>query len=238
MIKKLFLLLFVSAVIVSCNDAPSTEGENVTTETEVAVLTVDDLLANISNMTGETVVVAGMVDHVCKHGGTKLVIYSADPENAIHVKATDESGNFRADEVGGEFIEVAGVVDEFRVDEAFILEKEAKLADMIAENGDAKTEDVEEEEHHHGGGDFPDNDSKHKQEIEGLQNQIASLKEQLEELKAEGKEYISYYSVKCSSYTVLEHEGNETDKVESNDSDTTTKVAEADADNETSEHNH
>ena len=211
MIKKLFLLLFVAALFTACNNAPSTEGEKVSAEAEVATLTVDNLLTDIDKLVGQEVVIVGTVDHVCKHGGGKLVIYTASPENGLHVMATDESGKFRADEVGDELIEVKGTVDEFRVDESYIVEKEAKLADMIAENGgETEAEEATEEEgEHHGGGDFPDTDGKHKQEIEGLQNQIASLKAQLEELKAEGKDHISYYSVKCATYKVLEQEDKE-----------------------------
>ena len=208
MIKKLFLFLFVAALFTACNNAPSTEGEKVSTEAET--LTVDSLLTNIDKLVGQEVVIVGTVDHVCKHGGGKLVIYTASPENGLHVMATDESGKFRADEIADELIEVKGTVDEFRVDESYIVEKEAKLAEMIAENGDeADAKEATEEEGEHHGGDFPDTDGKHKQEIEGLQNQIASLKAQLEELKAEGKDHISCYSVKCASYKVLEQEDKE-----------------------------
>ena len=208
MIKKLFLFLFVAALFTACNNAPSTEGEKVSTEAET--LTVDSLLTDIDKLVGQEVAIVGTVDHVCKHGGGKLVIYTASPENGLHVMATDESGKFRADEIADELIEVKGTVDEFRVDESYIVEKEAKLAEMIAENGDeADAKEATEEEGEHHGGDFPDTDGKHKQEIEGLQNQIASLKAQLEELKAEGKDHISYYSVKCASYKVLEQEDKE-----------------------------
>ena len=204
-------MLFLAVVFTACNNEASTENateEAVATEQTVEVLTVDNLLTDIDKLVGEQVTIVGTVDHVCKHGGGKLVIYTDSPENGLHVKATDESGKFRADEIGDEFIQVTGVVSEFRVDEAYILDKEAELAEMIA-NDDGKDTEAKEEEEHHGGGDFPDNDSKHKQEIEGLQNQIASLKGQLEELKAEGKDHISYYSVKCSTYNVMEQEDKE-----------------------------
>ena len=212
MIKNLFLVLFLAVVFTACNNEASIENvtkEEVTEEKAVEVLTVDNLLTDIDKLVGEHVTIVGTVDHVCKHGGGKLVIYTDNPENGLHVKATEESGKFRADEIGDEFIQVSGVVSEFKVDEAFILDKEAELAEMIANKGDKEPEAKEEEEEHHGGGDFPDNDSKHKQEIEGLQNQIASLKGQLEELKAEGKDHISYYSVDCSTYKVLEQEDKE-----------------------------
>ncbi len=207
MFKKLFLFLFVAVAFTACNNAPSTEGDKVSTEVDAEVLTVDNLLLDIDKLVGEKVSVMGTVDHVCKHGGTKVVIYSASPENGIHINASDESGNFRADEVGDEMIRVEGTVEEFKVDESYVLGKEAELADMIARGGE-ETEAVAEEEaeEHHAGGDFPDNDNKHKQEIDGLKKQIENLRTQLTELAAEGKDHISYYSVKCDSYKVIEHE--------------------------------
>ncbi len=216
MFKKLFLLLFVAAAFTACNNAPSTEGEKITAEEGVEVLTVDNLLTDIDKLVGQKVSVIGTVDHVCKHGGTKLVIYTISPENGLHVNATDESGNFRVDEVGDEMIRVEGIVDEFIVDESYVIEKEAKLADMIASNGSEETEATDEAsaEEHKDRGNFPDNDNKHKLEIDGLKNQIASLRTQLAELAAEGKDHISYYSVKCESYKVIEQEDEEHDEDE------------------------
>jgi hypothetical protein len=170
----------------------------------------------------------GHVDHVCKHGGTKMVIYTNDPENGLHIDATEESGNFRADEVMDEMVRVVGIVDEFIVDDGYIAEKEAQLEEMKAnagegeedcgkcgdEKGDGKDCDDKEGEHHDKGN-FPDNDNKHKQEVSGLENQINGLKAQLAEARAAGKEHLSFYSVKCVSYTILEHEHNDEVKVES-----------------------
>ena len=243
MIKKLFLLLFVASAIVACNNAPSTEGEKVTAEEKTEVLTVDELLTDIDKRIGEEISVVGTVDHVCKHGGTKLVIYTSDPEIALHVKATDESGNFRADEINGEFIEVKGEVSEFRVDEAFILEKEADLEKMIAENGGEVEAEEAEEEHNHAGGEFPDGDDKHKQEIAGLQNQIKSLRAQLTAEQENGNEYISYFSVKCTSYKVLEQEDKddvkvEGDAVEVKEHSHEHNEAEGHSHDEAEEHNH
>ncbi len=205
MIKKLFLFTVVAFSIVACNNDGAKNAETaVVKESEQAnteVLTVDQLELKIADLVGQTVTVEGDVDHVCKHGGTKMVILGDSTD--IHIKATDESGNFRADEVMDHRVIVNGIVDEFRVDDNYIMEQEAELEELIA-NGPQKEE--AEEEHHEDGekGMFPDNDTKHKKQIKGLQNQIAGLKKMLEEAKAEGKDHVSFYSVKAEDYKIDE----------------------------------
>lgn len=204
MIKKLFLFAVVALAFAACNNEAKQDATAVVAEQEeaaVEVLSVDQLEGQIANLVGETVTVTGDVDHVCKHGGTKMVILGDSTD--IHIKATDESGNFRADEVMDHRVIVNGVVDEFIVDESYIMEQEAELEELIA-NGPEK-EEAKEEGHGEGEkGMFPDNDNKHKKQIKGLENQIANLKKMLEEAKAEGKDHISFYSVKAQDYNVDE----------------------------------
>ena len=213
MIKKLFLFAVVALAFTACNNEAKQDAAVLADQEEAAVevLTVDQLEGQIANLVGELVSVTGDVDHVCKHGGTKMVILGDSTD--IHITATDESGNFRADEVMDHRVIVNGIVDEFRVDESYIMEQEAELAELIA-NGPQNEEANEEghgDGHGHGDGEgkgekgmFPDNDNKHKKEIKGLENQIANLKKMLEEAKAEGKDHISFYSVKAQDYKIDE----------------------------------
>ncbi len=200
MIKKLLFAAIVAFTFTACNNAaePATKTKDV--EEGMDVMTVDQLETNIEDLIGQTVVVAGDVDHVCKHGGTKMVILGDSSD--IHIKATEESGNFRADQVMDHRVIVTGKVDEFRVDEDFIAKKEAELEDMIANGGDEETEEANEG--HDEKGMFPDNDTKHKKEIAGMKKQIEGLKAMLEEAKAKGKDHVSFYSVKADSYEVDE----------------------------------
>lgn len=193
--KKLFLFALMAMVFAACSQQPKTEE----TPKEVT-FTVDSLLLNMDSLVGKEVVVIGKVDHVCKHGGGKMVIYTIDPENGLHVEATETSGNFVADEVMGELVRVVGTVEEFRVDDGYIAEKEAELAEKKANEPKAEAKKTEDHK-----GEFPDGDNKHKLQVEALQNQIASLKGQIAEAKANGKAYISFFSVKCNSYEVLTH---------------------------------
>ena len=203
--KKVFFYLLLAVAFTACNNeakTPEIVDANVVSNKEG--LSVDNLLNQIDSLVGQEVTVFGTVDHVCKHGGGKMVIYTEDPENGIHINATDESGNFRADEVMDEMVTVTGIVDEFIVDDGFIAEKEAKLEEMKAD----KDNDAEEVEDEHEGeklskGNSPDNDGKHQKQIKGLENQIASLKAELDTARAQGKDHLSFFSVKCITYKVV-----------------------------------
>ncbi len=205
--KKVFFYLLLAVTFTACNNETATtdaSDENAVETTQEGI-SIDNLLDNIETMVGQEVTVFGTVDHVCKHGGGKMVVYTADPENGIHIDATDESGKFRADELMDEMVAIVGTVDEFVVDDGYIAEKEAKLEEMKAE----KSDDAEEVEDEHEGeklhkGNAPDNDGKHKKQIKGLENQIASLKAELDTARANGKDHLSFYSVKCISYKVVE----------------------------------
>lgn len=205
MIKKLFFITVIAIAFTACNNdakqdlAISQEGS------ETEVMTVDQLEGQIANLVGKVVTVAGDVDHVCKHGGTKMVIIGDSTD--IHIKASDESGNFRADEVMDSRVIVNGIVDEFKVDENYIMEQEAELEELIAAGPKEEAEEeiainsaVEGEK-----GMFPDNDNKHKKEITSLENQIANLKEMLAKARAEGKDHVSFYSVKAIDYKIDEN---------------------------------
>ena len=203
--KKLLFTFMIALALGACNNANQTASDNeenkqAVPQEEVAVMTVDELLPQIDGLVGREVVVAGDVDHVCKHGGTKMVILGDSSD--IHIKATDESGNFRADEVMDHRVIVTGVVDEFRVDEDYIAQKEAELEELKANASGEETEEAEDE--HDEKGMFPDNDTKHKKQIAGLEKQINGLKKMLEEAKAEGKDHVSFYSVKAETYVIDE----------------------------------
>ncbi len=190
----LFVIILIGLVSCKNNDKP----------VENLGMSVSELNESIDTLVGKEVTVWGMVDHVCKHGGTKMVIFDTITEESIHIVA-GESGNFRADEVMGEIVSATGIVEEFVVDDAYILTKEAELTEMMATGEGKPVENVEAkkgEGEHHGEG-APDEDGKHKQDIEGLQMQIDELKTELAEAKAAGKAHLSFYSVKCRTYKVV-----------------------------------
>lgn len=199
--RKVFLLFVAVAFFAACNTNPKDEAV-----VEEKIMTVDDLFANIENLVDSNVIVQGEVDHVCKHGGTKMVIFNPETDNSIHIDASEKSGNFRADEVANQTVTVWGKVEEFRVDDAYVESLQAELDELITKGGEteelAEKTDETKKAVKHGDGGAPDKDGKHKLEIEQRVNQINNLKTELDSLKAIGKNHISYYSVRCDKYEV------------------------------------
>lgn len=205
--------MVLATALVACNSTTDTADK----VAEENVMTVDQLYSSIADMVDSTVIVSGEVDHVCKHGGTKMVIFNPETEKSIHINA-GASGNFRADEVKDQDVVVYGKVEEEVVDEAYIDEMQAKLDEEIAKGNidvdNTEEADVAKEaEHKEGEEAAPDNDEKHKQAFAARQKQIDNLRAKLAKLKEEGKDHISYYSVNCDSYKVIEAEDDGNAKV-------------------------
>ena len=83
MIKKLFLAAIVAFTFAACNNAAEPAAMQ---EEGSKILTVDELELSIADLVGQDVIVAGDVDHVCKHGGTKMVILGDSTD--IHIKSS------------------------------------------------------------------------------------------------------------------------------------------------------
>ncbi len=103
------------------------------------VISVEDFQGKADNFVGKTIYVSGTVDHVCKHGGKKVVIVSDDGEASLKIMAGDKISKFDKS-IEGEVIHVLGTVKELRVDEAYLLNWEEEV------KGHHKAEDPEYKE--------------------------------------------------------------------------------------------
>jgi len=91
---------------------------------------------------------------------------------------------------------------EDKEDDFIKIQSEPEAIEPLQEEAEEVEDEHEGEKMHKGNA--PDNDGKHKKQIKGLENQIASLKAELDTAKAQGKDHLSFYSVKCISYKVVE----------------------------------
>ena len=120
---KKFAFIFVLILVLSAckKDAQKTEITNKET-TEVVAETPLLAVAEFDSKAGEYVArevkVKGIVDHVCKHGGKKLLLVTDDGK--VHVTSDTR---FKEALIGSE-IALNGVVAEERIDEAYLLEME------------------------------------------------------------------------------------------------------------------
>ena len=123
--KKIIIVLSVLVLNISC--AENTKKDNKkevknseTTEkvAENPVLALADFDGVAAKWVNKEVQVNGIVDHVCKHGGKKLLL--VNDKGDVHV----ESETRFDDALIGDEVTLVGVVKEFKVDEAYCLQKE------------------------------------------------------------------------------------------------------------------
>jgi DNA/RNA endonuclease YhcR with UshA esterase domain len=113
--KKIFVLLGLTLMLFACKNEPKKENaENI----EAPVIALADFNTKAGKWVGKEVAVEGIVDHVCKHGGKRLLL--VDDNGDVHV---DSETRFD-DALTGSSITVKGKVTEFRVDEAYCLQQE------------------------------------------------------------------------------------------------------------------
>jgi hypothetical protein len=125
MIKKVLGIFIITTILFSCGN--KTEKKEAVSEKEVAVITVDYLKTNIESYVDKDIVVAGIVNHVCSHGGKRMFIMGENPDLVIKVTPNDKIGVFEK-ELEGNLVFVTGVLKELRINEEYVanLEKEVE----------------------------------------------------------------------------------------------------------------
>lgn len=120
--KKLALVFFCFLTVVACKkegqktEITDQEASEVIKETPLLAIAEFDTKAG--DFVSKEVKVKGIVDHVCKHGGKKLLLVT--DEGRVHVTSDTR---FEEALIGSE-IALNGVVAEERIDEAYLLKME------------------------------------------------------------------------------------------------------------------
>ncbi len=192
MIKKALGILAIASLLVSCGTQQKKDKEC----TEKDAITVDNLLAEITNYIDKDIVVIGTVNHVCEHGGKRMFIMGKDPDIAIKITPNDEIGIFEK-ELEGSHVIITGIIKELRIDEAYV----ANLEKELSEGADS------EAIHDHSGGD--DDEDPARPAGEHAETEVDSSKiKQIEHMKTQIAEsengYYSQFWVEASKFEVKE----------------------------------
>ncbi len=144
--KKIVFIAIVAILFTACSENTKKTGENAeqateaTEATDIEEIAVVDFEKAAASFVGKEVKIKGIVDHVCKHGGKKLLLVGDGA--SLHAYAEE-----RIDEevVGSEII-LAGIVEEKRIDEATCLQMEEDCMNSHKEG--VKTDDEMEATKH------------------------------------------------------------------------------------------
>lgn len=119
--KKILLVLAIGVITFSCKSDKKVEAqdeEKIVEVVETPMVTLGEFDTKAGEFIGKEIEVTGIVDHVCKHGGKKVLLIT--DEGDAHV-VSDE----RFDEaLTGSEVKLIGVVLEERIDEAYLLKME------------------------------------------------------------------------------------------------------------------
>jgi hypothetical protein len=191
--KLLFILLAIAISFTSCQNATNkteTTDENESVSSEITVLSVKDFEEKAGELVGKTIQLSGTVDHVCMHGGQRMFIVDAESDARIKVTPADEVAAFNTGMVGDDML-ITGIVEEQRIDEAYLMEWEEEI--MAGEDmGDDKGEGS------HLGGNVEKGGT--GADVSEEMQKVNNLRAQIQE---SGKDYLSFYSVVCTQYEVI-----------------------------------
>lgn len=118
--KKIVFLLMLSAIIISCKteSKPNIDESSQTAEIEVTktpIIALGEFDTKAGEFVNKEVEVKGIVDHVCKHGGKKILLVTDDGD--VHVNSDERF----EETLKGTEISVTGTVVEERIDESYCL---------------------------------------------------------------------------------------------------------------------
>lgn len=176
----------------ACN-ACSGRGNTVSSVKESSVseiYTVEELTADAEELVGRNVILEGTCAHLCRHGARKMFVRGTDSKQLIRVQAVGTEG-FSPESLNRK-VRVSGVLDEQRVDEAYLDRWEARLQDGLRGN------------HGEGEGGCSTEKQSRGETASTEERRIADFRKRIEERRnAEGKAYLSFYYLKAESADIL-----------------------------------
>ncbi|MGQ7869891.1 hypothetical protein [Sunxiuqinia sp. sy24] len=175
--KKLSFVLGILLIVAACQQSPKKAESN---SDELTVFTVDEIQQKGDDYIGKEVLITGMVSHVCKHSGERCFLMGSGEDVTIRVEAGNKIGSFNQEQMGSD-LKVKGVLQEIRIDDAYVAEMEAELEEEgVASNEDHALGHAGEGNHEVDGGDH------NRDQLE----QIAEMRQKIE---ATGKGYYSIF---------------------------------------------
>ena len=187
---SLMLLLGMTLGLASCGgDNNKSKEQASTAEVTPAALAVDQVLADPDSLVGDTIKVEGVCTHICKHGGGKIFLMGSDDTKTLRVEAGESIGSFPQETVNS-IVRVTGVLVEDRIDEDYLAQWEAQIADQAKE---AQGE----------GGCAADMKANAEAEANSVRERIANFRSRIaERTEREGKAYVSLYHMEGLSYEI------------------------------------
>ncbi len=201
-VKWFLVVMVLAGFSFSCNNAVKEEN-NDEVKTDSVVANADEVVAidfnklnsdDAFDLDGKMVKISGLVDHVCEHGGKRLMLVGTNPGERIRVEA-GENPPFKEDIVGTN-IEVTGKLVAEKIDSIYLANWEEEVKQKSIE-GDKTVET----KHVEGSGDHKKGEGEGEKDITEELEKIQQLRE---EIKTNGKGFIGNFSIEFESLKPVE----------------------------------
>ena len=201
-VKWFLMVMVLAGFSFSCNNATKEENSDTTKTDSVAVDTDEVTAIDFSNLNaddafdldGKMVKISGLVDHVCKHGGKRLMLVGTNPGERIRVEAGDNPP-FQESVVGTN-VEVTGKLVAEKIDSTYLANWEEEVKQKSIE-GDKTVET----KHIEGSGEHKKGEGEGEKDITEELEKIQQLRE---EIKTNGKGFIGNFSIEFKSLKPVE----------------------------------
>ena len=191
--KNLMLFGIIALLFSACTNTGKSPAETTLVaekSDEPILITVGSFESKAAELVGEIVTIRGTADHICKHDGKKLFLIDTEEEGRVKITSGEGIPSFNSDYEGYDFV-VTGYVDEMIVDEEYLREWEEEVIEGIDET-------------RHLGGGQPMTEQERAAGVhldDPAMEQIAAYREEMKEL---GVDKLSFYSIECTSFDVID----------------------------------
>ena len=189
--RKINLLLLALVSIMAFANCTGNKQQTAEADAVQTPISVDEILAKAEQEADNMVVVEGLCTHICSHGGKKLFLMGDDDSNTIRVESNDALGAFKSDYVNS-IVKVKGKLKEERIDEAYLVNWEAQIAeDTVEEHGDGEGCETELK-------------AQGQEDVDSEAGRIKDFREKIaERSETEGKNYLSFFYIEAIEYSIL-----------------------------------
>ncbi len=154
------------------------------TKNDTTMLTVMSFSTLADSCIDKPVVIEGMVIHICKHGGKRMFLADSTDSIRIEITAGPKIAKFDEALIGSQ-VRVKGTMKEERIDAKYLNEWEAEVK---------KPEENHNVGIHTGAKGHEDNT---------VQDKLDQINAYREEIKASGKDHLSFFSIEADSFIEL-----------------------------------
>jgi len=174
----------------------STSEEEVVLVEEIIPVSISNFEVKAEELVGKQIMFSGTVDHVCTHGGQRMFVIETGSEGRVKINPDENIAAFNT-ELEGKNIKIIGIVEEQRIDEDYLKEWEEEImADVVM------ADDKGEGTHLGGNMEKGGSEADKSEEMEKVNNLRSKIAES-------GKDHLSFFSVLCSDYEIVETDDSE-----------------------------